>query len=244
MKFGNEGVRMSLPVDALAEQPIGSPVDTVVAGQVGPMTIEGRFCRIEALDPIAHDEGLWQSFQGDNRLWTYLPFGPFADEQGFSEWLDGQAALADPFSYVVIDKAADTTAGIVTLMEIRPAIRVIEIGGIIYARALQRTPAATEAQYLMARYVFEQLAYRRYEWKCDALNAPSRQAALRLGFTFEGIFRQHRIVKGRNRDSAWFSMLDGEWPARERAFERWLSPDNFDENGNQRASLASLNLVI
>ncbi len=126
-------------------------------------------------------------------------------------------------------------------MEIRPAMRVIEIGNIVYGRPLQRTPAATEAQYLMAQYVFEWLGYRRYEWKCNALNAPSRQAALRLGFTFEGIFRQHMVVKGRNRDTAWYAMLDNDWPGRKAAFERWLAPENFDDDGRQHLSLSALN---
>ena len=125
-------------------------------------------------------------------------------------------------------------------MEIRPAMRVIEVGHILYTGALQRTPLATEAQYLLARYIFETLGYRRYEWKCNALNAPSRRAAARFGFTFEGLFRQHMITKGRNRDTAWFSMLDTEWPARKAAFERWIAPDNFDTQDRQKQSLASL----
>jgi RimJ/RimL family protein N-acetyltransferase len=127
------------------------------------------------------------------------------------------------------------------LMEIRPAQRVIEVGNIFYGGDLQRTPLATEAQYLLARHVFETLGYRRYEWKCNALNAPSRRAALRFGFTFEGVFRQHMIVKGRSRDTAWYAMLDSEWPARKRVFERWLAPDNFDTAGRQKVSLSSLN---
>jgi RimJ/RimL family protein N-acetyltransferase len=139
----------------------------------------------------------------------------------------------------VID-AGGRAVGIATLMEIRPAMRVIEVGHIVYSPLLQRTPLATEAQYLLARYVFETLGYRRYEWKCNALNAPSRRAAERFGFTFEGVFRQHLIVKGRNRDTAWFSMLDSEWPARKAAFERWLSPENFDAAGQQKTSLAAL----
>jgi RimJ/RimL family protein N-acetyltransferase len=133
--------------------------------------------------------------------------------------------------------------GIVTLMEIRPAMRVVEVGHIIYSPALQRTPLATEAQYLLARHAFEELGYRRYEWKCNALNAPSRRAALRFGFTFEAIFRQHMIVKGRSRDTAWFAMLDQEWPARKRAFETWLAPENFTSEGQQKRSLAELNSV-
>jgi RimJ/RimL family protein N-acetyltransferase len=125
-------------------------------------------------------------------------------------------------------------------MEIRPAMRAIEMGSIVYSSRLQQTPKATEAQYLVARHVFETLGYRRYEWKCNALNAPSRRAALRLGFAFEGIFRQHMIVKGRNRDTAWFAMLDSEWPDRKAALERWLDPANFDAHGRQRTSLSAL----
>jgi RimJ/RimL family protein N-acetyltransferase len=135
----------------------------------------------------------------------------------------------------------DRAVGLVTLLEIRPAMRAIEVGFIVYSPALQRTALATETQYLLARYVFETLGYRRYEWKCDSLNAPSRRAASRYGFVFEGIFRQHMITKGRNRDTAYFSMLDGEWADRKLAFERWLSPENFDSDGRQKISLTALN---
>ncbi len=148
--------------------------------------------------------------------------------------------LEDPCFYAILDADA-RVLGLFALMAIRPDHRVIEVGYVAYAPALQRTPLATEAQYLLARYVFETLRYRRYEWKCDSLNAPSRRAALRYGFTFEGIFRQHMIGKGRNRDTAWFSMLDGEWPARKIAFERWLSPENFKADGMQVESLSALN---
>ena len=147
--------------------------------------------------------------------------------------------MLDPYSYAVVEKRSGTAHGIVTLMEIRPAMRVIEIGNIVYSLSLQKTPAATEAQYLAARHVFEDLGYRRYEWKCNALNEPSRRAALRLGFTYEGLFRQHMIIKGRNRDTAWYSMLDSEWPARKAAFERWFDPSNFSAEGRQRTSLAA-----
>jgi RimJ/RimL family protein N-acetyltransferase len=142
---------------------------------------------------------------------------------------------------VAVERAGGRAVGIATLMEIRPAMRVIEVGHIVYSPALQRTPLATEVQYLLARYVFETLGYRRHEWKCNALNAASRRAALRYGFTFEGIFHAHMISKGRNRDTAWFAMLETEWPARKRAFEQWLDPDNFDSAGKQRQSLAALN---
>ena len=148
--------------------------------------------------------------------------------------------LDDPRSYAIVDNAGHAL-GIMALMAIREKDRVVEVGHVLYAPALQRTPLATEAQYLLARYVFETLGYRRYEWKCDALNAASRRAALRYGFTFEGIFRQHMIAKGHNRDTAWLAMLDSEWPARKASFERWLAPENFDADGKQIASLSAMN---
>lgn len=148
-------------------------------------------------------------------------------------------ALADPCYYAIVDPAG-RALGVATLMEIRPAARVVEVGHIVYGPALQQTPLATEAQYLLARYVFEEFGYRRYEWKCHALNAASRRAALRLGFTFEGIFRQHMIVKGRTRDTAWFSMLDREWPRTRAAFEAWLAPENFDAEGRQKRRLEEI----
>ena len=235
---------MSPSSEVSAEQPIGSQIDTAPAERPGPMRIEGRYARIEALDPVMHADTLWRSLKDDTSLWAYMGYGPFADERSFAVWLDERVILLDPFSYAVIDIATRQAAGIVTLMEIRPAMRVIEIGNIVYGPSLQRTRAATEVQYLMARHVFEKLGHRRYEWKCNALNAPSRRAALRLGFAFEGVFRQHMIIKGRNRDTAWFSMIDGEWPARKAAFERWFAPENFDETGRQRVSLASLNGLV
>jgi RimJ/RimL family protein N-acetyltransferase len=226
--------------DPISGQPIGLPVDTTPARPPGAVVLEGRFGRVEKLDPAAHGADLWDSVRGHDAIWTYMSYGPFADASAFSSWLDGRAKLTDPFSYVAVERASGRAVGIATLMEIRPAMRVIEIGHIVYGAPLQRTPLATETQYLLARYVFEQLGYRRYEWKCNALNAASRRAALRFGFTFEGIFRLHQISKGRNRDTAWFSMLEHEWPARKRAFERWLEPANFDAEGRQRVSLAAL----
>jgi RimJ/RimL family protein N-acetyltransferase len=162
--------------------------------------------------------------------------GPFADETTFAGWLDVRAGLEDPFYLAILD-GSDTPLGLAALMSTRPDMRVIEIGHIVLSPTLQRSALATEAQYLLARHVFETLGYRRYEWKCNALNAPSRRAAARLGFTFEGIFRHHMIVKGRNRDTAWFAMLDGDWPARRRAFERWLDPSNFGTDGRQKTRL-------
>ena len=167
------------------------------------------------------------------------------------EWVAGRVKLDDPYSYALVDRSGHAV-GIATLMEIRPAMRVIEVGHIVYSPAVQRTPLGTEAQYLLARYVFETLGYRRYEWKCNALNAPSRRAALRYGFVFEGILRQHMIAKGRNRDTAYFSMLDSEWPARKAAFERWLAPENFDAARQaagelervERSSVSGMHILI
>jgi len=226
--------------DPLSGRPVGLKVDETPARRPEPVVLEGRFGRIEKLEAERHGAALWQALKDDNATWAYLGYGPFADEAAFTAWFAERPKLADPYSYAIV--APDGRAvGIATLMEIRPAARVIEVGNIVYSPALQRTPLATEAQYLLARYVFATLGNRRYEWKCNALNSPSRRAAERFGFTFEGLFRQHQIVKGRNRDTAWFSMLDTEWPARKTAFERWLAPDNFDADGRQKLSLMALN---
>jgi len=221
------------------DQPVGPEVDTTPAPRPGPVRLEGRFADLEKLDPATHRDSLWQGMRADDSLWTYMGYGPFAGEADFDRWLDQRAAASDPYAYAVIDRARGEATGTVTLMEVRPAARVIEMGNIVYSPLLQRTPAATEAQYLAAAYVFDTLGYRRYEWKCNALNAPSRRAALRLGFTFEGIFRQHMIVKGRNRDTAWFAMLDTEWPKRKDCFERWLDASNFDAEGRQRGGVSA-----
>jgi RimJ/RimL family protein N-acetyltransferase len=167
-------------------------------------------------------------------------YGPFPDAGTFAQWVAGRIPIEDPYSYAVVDSAG-RALGIATLMEIKPAMRSIEVGHIVYSPALQCTALGTEAQYMLARYVFETLGYRRYEWKCNALNAASRRAALRYGFVFEGILRQNMIAKGRNRDTAYYSMLESEWPARKAAFERWLAPENFDADGRQRVSLSELN---
>ena len=223
-------------------QPIGMPVDTTPAKLPSPVTLQGRYGRVEKLN-AGHAGSLWNAVKGHDALWTYMPsYGPFSDGVAFSDWVAARAALVEPYSYAIIDSES-RALGIFALMAIRPEHRVIEVGHVVYAPALQRTPLATEAQYLLARYVFETLGYRRYEWKCDALNTASREAALRYGFTLEGIFRQHMIGKGRNRDTAWLSMLDREWPARKANFERWLAPDNFDPDGRQKASLSALNGV-
>jgi RimJ/RimL family protein N-acetyltransferase len=222
----------------------GPPVDATPATRPGPVVLEGRFGRVEKLDAARHGNALWNAVKGHDQIWTYLSaYGPFASEAAFSDWLAGRASLEDPFSYAIID-ASDRAIGIATLMEIRPAMRVCEVGHIVYSPALQRTPLATEAQYLLARYVFETLGYRRYEWKCNALNVASRRAAERFGFTFEGISRQHMIAKGRNRDTAWYAMLDGEWPRARAAFERWLQPENFDSNRRQHRRLEEIRTTL
>jgi RimJ/RimL family protein N-acetyltransferase len=220
--------------------PVGPPVDATPAQRPGPVTLVGRYGRIERLSP-QHSGDLWTAVEGHDQIWTYMSaYGPFKDLAAFTDWVAARIKLDDPYSYAILEPSG-RAVGIATLMEIRPAMRVCEVGHIVYSPALQRTPLGTEAQYLLARHVFETLVYRRYEWKCNALNAASRRAALRYGFTFEGVLRQHMIAKGRNRDTAFFSMLDSEWPARKAAFERWLAPENFDSKGRQRVSLAGLN---
>jgi RimJ/RimL family protein N-acetyltransferase len=221
------------------DRPVGPEVDAAPAKRPGTVVLEGRFGRVEKLDPVRHRAALWEAVRGHDELWTYMSYGPFAREAEFAAWLEQRATLDDPFYYVIVD-AGGRPCGIATLVEIRPAMRVIEVGHIVYGPKLQHTPLGTEAQYLLARYAFEELRYRRYEWKCNALNAASRRAALRYGFSFEGIFRNHMIVKGRSRDTAWYAMLDAEWPARKRAFEEWLAPENFDDRGRQRKPLSVL----
>jgi len=210
------------------------------------VVLEGRHVRIVPLDAPAHGHALYEGSSGPERaeLWRYLFNGPYASEREFAEWLAGREPLEDPLFFTILGAAAGEPAGYCSLMRIEPAHRVIEIGNILYLPRLQRTAGATEAMYLMARYVIEDLGYRRYEWKCDALNAPSRRAAVRYGFTFEGIFRQHMMVKGKNRDTAWYSMLDGEWASRKRAFEQWLEPANFDGGGGQKRSLEALRASV
>jgi RimJ/RimL family protein N-acetyltransferase len=202
--------------------------------------IDGALVRLEPLDPAAHGDDLFAASAGAEATWFYLPYGPFAGREEFVSWLRERAALSDPLAFTIVDRAAGAARGIETLMSIEPEHGSIEIGHIWLSPALQRTRQATEAIYLLARYAFDELGNRRLEWKCDAANAPSRRAADRFGFTYEGVFRQHRVVKGRNRDTAWYSITDGEWPARRAAFEAWLSADNFDASGKQQRSLAEI----
>lgn len=217
--------------------PLGPPVDPTPAQPPGPVTLQGRYGTIEKLDAARHGPSLWDALRG-HAVWTYMSYGPFADSDAFVGWLAERAQLKDPYYYAIVDKSG-RTVGVFSLLEIRPAMRVVEVGHVVYSPALQRKPLATEAQYLLAKYAFETLGYRRYEWKCNVLNESSYNTALRLGFSYEGLFRQHMIVKGRSRDTAWFAMLDGKWPTRKAAFERWLAPGNFDSNGLQRTKLAA-----
>jgi RimJ/RimL family protein N-acetyltransferase len=223
-----------------SSRPVGEPVEAAPARPPERKLLEGRFVRLEPLDAARHGSSLWRQVEGADDVWDYLFDGPFPDEASLTASLAGKAASQDPVFWAIVDKASGEAVGHATLMRIDPAHRAVEVGNILYTPALQRTPGATEAMALLAAYVFDELGYRRYEWKCNALNAPSRAAAERLGFTFEGLFRQHLIVKGRNRDTAWYSMLDSEWPAVRQAFALWLAPENFDGAGRQRRSLASL----
>ena len=202
----------------------------------------GRFCRVESLDPGRHAADLFAANQLDaeGRNWTYLFQEPFRDLEPYRAWLEQVAKGDDPLFHTIVDLKTGKAVGVATFMRIDRASGVIEVGNINYSPLLQRTPAATEAMFLMMARVFDELGYRRYEWKCDSLNAPSRAAALRLGFQYEGLFRQAVIYKGRNRDTTWFSIIDSEWPRLKRAYEQWLAPENFDGDGKQRRALNEL----
>jgi RimJ/RimL family protein N-acetyltransferase len=223
-------------------QAIGAPVPGWAARPYPPRrTLTGAYCTVEPLDPSRHVPDLHAAYcaEGTGRLWTYLPYGPFDDEAAYRRWADHAAAGNDPLFHVVIDRAA-RAVGVLALLRIDPGNGVIEVGHIVLSPALQRRPAATEAIYLLMRRVFDELGYRRFEWKCDALNAPSRAAASRFGFRYEGCFRQAIVYKGRNRDTAWFAIVDRDWPRLKACFERWLDPANFDGAGKQRVALSSL----
>jgi RimJ/RimL family protein N-acetyltransferase len=224
-------------------QPIGLPLPDWTARPRPPRTpIAGRFCRVEPFDVARHAADLHAAYgaDGEGRLWTYLPYGPFTSLDDYTKFVTRTYLNDDPLFHTIVEAKSGRAIGVASLMRIDPGPGVIEVGGIAYSPALQRTPAATEAMFLLMRRAFDDLGYRRYEWKCDVLNAPSRAAAKRLGFRFEGIFRQATVYKHRSRDTAWFSILDREWPALKAAFERWLAPENFDATGHQRVSLSSL----
>ena len=222
-------------------QPIGVPVpEWCPPPPPSREPMEGSFCRLEALDPDVHAEELFDanSLDKDGLNWTYLPYGPFSNIQSYREWMVSTYLSHDPLFFAVIDKATCRATGVASYCRIDPR-GSIEVGHIHYSPLLQRTPAATEAMYLMMKGAFE-VGYRRCEWKCDSLNAASRAAAQRLGFSFEGIFRQAVVYKGRNRDTAWFAIIDCDWPALKKAFESWLAPTNFDTDGRQCVRLSDL----
>jgi RimJ/RimL family protein N-acetyltransferase len=202
--------------------------------------LEGVTVVLEPVDPDRHAKALYSSSERAPEIWTHLAYGPFGSQAAFTGWLEDRAATEDPLFYAVVDRAGGGARGMASFLRMEPQPGVIEIGHIWFAPELQRTRQATEAIYLMARHAFDDLGYRRLEWKCDSLNEPSRRAAERFGFVYEGVFRQHMVVKGRNRDTAWFSIIDGEWPGVRAAFEAWLAPENFDEEGRQRRSLAGV----
>jgi len=202
----------------------------------------GRFCKVEPLDPGRHAADLFAAnrLDAEGRNWTYLFQEPFGELEPYRVWLEQVAKGEDPLFHTIVDLKSGKAVGVATYMRIDRSNGVIEVGNINYSPLLQRTPAATEAMFLMMARVFDELGYRRYEWKCDALNAPSRAAALRLGFQYEGLFRQAVIYKGRNRDTTWFSIIDAEWPALKRAYQQWLAAENFDAAERQRRGLAEL----
>jgi RimJ/RimL family protein N-acetyltransferase len=221
-----------------SELPVGEPVDGVDARPPSREPLEGRFVTLEPLEP-RHAERLWRAAHDGTpeakRMWTYMPYGPFASVPEMRSWMEGVAGSTDPMFFTVLEGEERMPIGMASFLNVDTAMRHIELGHIWFAPRAQRSEANTETAYLMMREAFERLGYRRVEWKCDALNARSRDAALRLGFTFEGVFRRHMIVKGRNRDTAWFSVTDAEWPGVRSALERWLASEPAD-----RPSLTSL----
>jgi RimJ/RimL family protein N-acetyltransferase len=223
---------------------LGEPVDPLPPGRAPEREpLQGIQVRLEPVDVAAHAASLYalsHARSEDAALWTYLPYGPFAERAAFERWLAERARSEDPLFFAVIEAQSGRASGMTSYLNIVPANGSIEIGHIWFAPPLQKTRGATEAIFLMMRHVFDDLGYRRLEWKCNALNQASMRAARRFGFTYEGTFRQHMVVKGRNRDTAWFALLDREWPAVRAAFERWLDPANFDAAGRQRTSLSAL----
>jgi RimJ/RimL family protein N-acetyltransferase len=223
------------------EQPIGFEVDDwqpCKSPPAAPMT--GQYCRIEPFDPNLHNQKLFEAMthSGSELNWTYLPYGPFDKFEDFDFWTRNTCQESDPMFHTVIDLNSGDPVGIASYLRIVPAQGVIEVGHIHFSPLLQRTPLATEAMFLMMCRVFDELGYRRYEWKCDSLNKPSCRAAERFGFQYEGLFRQALMYKNRNRDTSWFATIDQDWPAIKLAFEQWLDKENFDFDGNQKKRLA------
>ena len=205
--------------------------------------LDGRFVRLERLSCDRHGAALFQAYSGHDAVWTYMPVGPFHSSAQYQRWVRENETSTDPYFFAIQDKASGKWAGVCSFLRITPNAGTIEVGFLTFSPQLQRTPAATEAMFLMMQWAFE-AGYRRYEWKCDALNLPSRRAAQRLGFSYEGVFRQATVVKGRNRDTAWFSVIDREWPALKEAFHVWLSPENFRPDGSQVERLSDLTRLV
>jgi len=223
-------------------QPIGAPVPEFHGAQLPELaTLEGRYCRLEKLDPNLHSQGLFEALRADGSgaLWTYLSEEPADSLEALREWVERVSDRPDPAYYALVERSSGRCLGRAAYMRIAPQAGSIEVGSILYSPGLQRTPMATEAMYLMMRHAFDELGYRRYEWKCDSLNEPSRRAAERLGFSYEGIFRQALVYKGRNRDTAWYAIIDKDWPAIRKGYEAWFDPANFDQSGQQKQSLAT-----
>lgn len=217
-------------------------IDATPAPRPNRITMPGRYVTLAPLKAAEHSDALWEATKGkeNDALWLYLFEGPFAERSDFEASMKTMEASEDPLYFAMLDNATGKAVGRASYLRIEPKHRCIEVGAILFSPLLQRTRGATEAMYLMMRYAFEELGNRRYEWKCNALNEPSRRAAVRLGFTFEGVFRQHMIMKGQNRDTAWYSILDQEWPKAKAGFESWLAPANFSADGAQKQSLAAL----
>ena len=224
-------------------QPIGSPVRGWQACTFPPRSaMSGILCRVEILVPEKHAEELYAAYvkQRHDQDWTYLPYGPFEHFDDYQSWLTKTCTGDDPLFHTIIETETNKAVGVASFLRIQPGIGVIEVGHIHFSPLLQKTPVATEAMFLMMSRVFDELGYRRYEWKCDALNAPSRKAAERIGFGFEGVFRQATLYKNRNRDTAWFGIIDKDWPILKKSFQTWLKPDNFDTQGRQKKSLQQI----
>lgn len=239
-QVNHEGDRVTQ--NALGQE-IGFPVPNWSARPKPPRApLQGRFARIEMLDADAHAAQLYAANAADleGRIWTYLPYGPYAEESVYRDWVAGMSKSEDPLFHAIIDQASGKAVGVASYLRIDAPVGVIEVGHINYAPVLQRTAAASEAMYLLMKRVFDELGYRRYEWKCDALNAPSRAAAERLGFAYEGLFRQATIYKGRNRDTAWYAIIDKDWPKIRAVYEAWLAPGNFDSNHKPKQRLSEM----
>jgi RimJ/RimL family protein N-acetyltransferase len=238
-------VTEDLPIDReRLREPNIDPVDPLPRAMLPRRAvIEGRYCTVEPLDPAAHAGDLYEaSHTGEDSaaIWDFLPYGPFSSHEAYLSWLRTMSATPDPLFHAIRDQRTGKVSGQASLMAIQPLHGSIEIGHIMLGLPLQNTAAGTEALFLLMSHAMDDLRYRRLEWKCDAMNAPSRRAAKRLGFAYEGLFYNHRVVKGRNRDTAWYSILDSEWPAVRACFEQWLDPGNFDQHGKQESSLSAL----